>query len=92
MKNETRMLERKTKQDRIVYKTRQDKIYFESARHITYNISSNELLNRLFNNIQSTLVDSKSKGPSEILPDIRTLTYQMCRTEENTNFTNKHVI
>ena len=28
-------------------KTRQDKIYFESARHITINISSRELLKRL---------------------------------------------
>ena len=29
-------------------KIRQDKIYFESARYITINISSEELLNRLF--------------------------------------------
>ena len=35
--------------------------------------------------IQFTLVISKSKGPSETLRDIRTSTYQMCRTEENTN-------
>ena len=46
--------------------------------------------------IQSTLVISKSKGPSETLRDIRTSTYQMCRIEENTNrtteFTNEHVI
>ena len=35
--------------------------------------------------IQSTLVISKSKGPSETLRDIRTSTYQMCRTEENIN-------
>ena len=39
--------------------------------------------------IQSTLVISKSKEPSETLRDIRTSTYQMCRTEENTNRTNK---
>ena len=39
--------------------------------------------------IQSTLVISKSKGPSEILRDIRTSTYQMCKTEENTNRTTK---
>ena len=39
--------------------------------------------------IQSTLVMSKSKGPSEILRDIRTSTYQMCRTKENTNRTTK---
>ena len=38
---------------------------------------------------QSTLVISKSKGPSEILRDIRTSTYQMCRTEENTSRTTK---
>ena len=35
--------------------------------------------------VQSTLVISKSKGPSETLRDIRSLTYQMCRIEENTN-------
>ena len=35
--------------------------------------------------IQSTLVISKSKGPSETLRDIRTSTYQICRIEENTN-------
>ena len=29
------------------------------------------------------------KGPSEILRDIRTSTYQICRIEENTNRTNK---
>ena len=39
--------------------------------------------------IQSTLVISKLKGPSETLRDIHTLTYQMCRTEENTNRTTK---
>ena len=32
--------------------------------------------------IQSTLVISKSKGLSEILRDIRTSTYQICRIEE----------
>ena len=39
--------------------------------------------------IQSTLVISKSKGPSETLRDIRSSTYQMCRIEENTNRTTK---
>ena len=34
--------------------------------------------------VQSTLVTSKSKGPTETLQDIRTSTYQMCRIEENT--------
>ena len=37
--------------------------------------------------IQSTLVISKSKGPSETLRDIRTSTYQNCRIEEYTNGT-----
>ena len=36
-------------------------------------------------NIQSTLVISKSKIPSETLRDIRTSTYQICSIEENTN-------
>ena len=50
----------------------------------------NDVLN---NCIQSTLVISKSKGPAETLRDIRTSTYQMCRTEEiQPNFTNEHVI
>ena len=40
-------------------------------------------------NVQSTLVISKSKGPSETLWDIRTSTYQICRIEENTYWTTK---
>ena len=32
--------------------------------------------------LQSTLVISKSKGPSKILRDIRTSTYQICRNEK----------
>ena len=36
---------------------------------------------------QSTLVISKSKGPSETLRDIHTSTYQICRIAENTNET-----
>ena len=35
--------------------------------------------------IQSTLVISKSKGPSETLRGIRTSTYQIWKIEENTN-------
>ena len=35
--------------------------------------------------IQSTRVISKSKGPTETLRDICTLTYQICRIEKNTN-------
>ena len=38
--------------------------------------------------IQSTLVISKLKGPSETLRDIRTLTYQIFIIEKNTNRTN----
>ena len=41
------------------------------------------------NIIQSALVISKSKGPSETLRDIRNSTYQIYRTEENTNRTTK---
>ena len=37
------------------------------------------------NVIQSTLLISKSTGPSETLRDMRTSTYQICRIEENTN-------
>ena len=40
--------------------------------------------------VQSTLVISKLKEPSETLRDIRTSTYQIFRTEEN--FTNEYVI
>ena len=39
--------------------------------------------------LQSTLVISKSKGPSETLRDIRTSTYQIYRIEENTHHTTK---
>ena len=39
--------------------------------------------------VQSTLVISKSKGLSEILRDIRTLTYQICRTEEKNKSNNQ---
>ena len=40
--------------------------------------------------LQLTLVISKSKGLSEILRDIHTLTYQSCRTEEK-NKLNKRI-
>ena len=46
--------------------------------------------------IQSTLVISKSKGPTKTLRDIRTSTYQNCSIEEKQfeqpNFTNDYVI
>ena len=45
-------------------------------------------------NIQSTLVISNSKGLSEILRDIRTSTYQICRIEDEINRTttfNKYI-
>ena len=35
-----------------------------------------------YKDIRSTLVISNSKGPPEILRDIRTLTYQICKIEE----------
>ena len=34
--------------------------------------------------VQSTLVISKSKGPSKTVRDIRTSTYQICSVEEKT--------
>ena len=42
-----------------------------------------------FLHIQSTLVISKSKGPTIRLRDIRTLTYQICSIEEKTIRTTK---
>ena len=42
-----------------------------------------------FSSIQSTLVISKLKGPSETLRDIRTPTNQIFRIEENTYRTTK---
>ena len=47
------------------------------------------LWKRYIINIQSTLVFSKSKGPSETLRDIRTSTNQISRIEQNTNRTIK---
>ena len=49
------------------------------------------------NIIQSTLVISKSKGPTKTLRDIRTSTYQICSSEEKKqfeqpNFTNDYVM
>ena len=58
------------------------------------NISNERTVSDFFSKckLQSTLVISKSKGPSETLRDIRTSTYQRCSIKENTNFTNEHVI
>ena len=42
-----------------------------------------------FFELQLTLVISNLKGPSETLRDIRSLTYQIFRIEENTNRTTK---
>ena len=39
--------------------------------------------------VHLTLDISKSKGPSESLSDTRTLTYRICRIEENTKGTTK---
>ena len=39
--------------------------------------------------LQSTLVISKSKGPSKRVRDIRTSTYQICSIEEKNNFNNQ---
>ena len=47
------------------------------------------ILQGIWVQIQSSLGISKSKWPAETLRDIRALTSQFCRTEENTNRTNK---
>ena len=64
-----------------------------SRRNIVLNKTETRNVSHLhdfvFKHIQSTLVISKSKGPSKTLRDIRTSTYQMCRIEENTNRTTK---
>ena len=44
---------------------------------------------RPFLAVQSTLVISKSKGPSETVRDIRTSTYQICSIEEKNNLNNQ---
>ena len=47
-------------------------------------ISKDRIKFMRFLEIQSTLVISKSKGPSETVRDIRTSTYQICSIEEKT--------
>ena len=47
----------------------------------------NQIYYRYRCNIQSTLVISKSKGPSKTVRDIRTSTYQSCSIEEKTIWT-----
>ena len=62
------------------------KAYINVFHHV-YNLSADCLKKEIFclkgEQIQSTLVISKSKGLSGILRDIRTSTYQICRNEEN---------
>ena len=60
---------------------------FAVKRHPTKKKGSN--ISSYGSTIQSTLVISKSKGPSKTVRDIRTSTYQMCRIEENTKQTTK---
>ena len=48
-----------------------------------YLFDSENILIAYFNK-QSTLVISKSKGPSKTVQDIRTSTYQICSIEEKT--------
>ena len=45
--------------------------------------------NVIISKLQSTLVISKSKGPSKTVRDIRTSTYQICSIEEKTIGTTK---
>ena len=60
-------------------------IHCDTSVEQSYGDSSNEGSKH----IQSTLVISKSKGPSETLRDICTSTYHVCRIKENTNRTTK---
>ena len=62
---------------------------FAKSYHFVWLSVRNHIVNHVVFKVQSTLVISKSKGPSETLRDIRTSTYQMCRIEENTNRTTK---
>ena len=45
------------------------------------------VLSSFWDKIQSTLIILRSKRPSEILWDIRTLTYPICKTEDKINQT-----
>ena len=47
-------------------------------------VLSGMLSKRSDNKLQSTLIISKSKGPSKTLQDTRSSTYQICSTEEKT--------
>ena len=72
----------------LIYQQNNNSHYFI---HFNQIISDRKAYSIMFieRTIQSTLVISKSKGPSETLRDIRISTFQMCRTEENTNRTTK---
>ena len=56
---------------------------------VGYSATCREVTTMERSNIQSTLFISTSKGPAETLRDIHTLTYQMCRIEENIKQTTK---
>ena len=59
----------------------QDSILRDIILHFFCSVRSvDEIIEKTYT-VQSTLVISKSRGPSETLRDIRTSTYQMCRTE-----------
>ena len=55
-----------------------------------YAMEPGSMLRVCVKKIQSTLVISNSKGLTEILRDIRTSTYQICRIEEK-NKSNNHI-
>ena len=60
------------------------RMYFAHAQviaHVQRHLSRDAVHMRIYE-LQSTLVISNPKGLSEILRDIRTSTYQICRTEE----------
>ena len=67
----------------LVYvKVGESKIIYSQLSISQTKMSQSILYHRL---IQSTLIISKSNGPSETLRDIRTSTYQIYRIDENTN-------
>ena len=71
------------------------KIFSTSSKFLIKNdgVLMNVMLYRISqvsrNELQSTLVISKSKGPSKTLRDIRNSTYQICSIEEKTIRTTK---
>ena len=65
----------------VINKTRQ-RIINQIFRELIHSVCLLVYLPLILSKVQSTLVISNSKGFSEILRDIRSSTYQVCRIEE----------